>query len=176
MPDASKTIIDLETRFWQSMVDDDPETAISLVTEPAVMVLPPVKVTAPVLMVMSPPLALMLLELSELLPLVAFSTVFSLPLVEPIVALVSVMLLPAVSVSVALPPTDLLILPPRATLLLLSRLRLVSVLSQAKLPPVKSPELALPTCTVGALMASIAVCVIWSVPAPPAKPMVAFAV
>lgn len=38
MPDASKTIIDLETKFWQSMVDDDSETVISLVAEPAVMV------------------------------------------------------------------------------------------------------------------------------------------
>ena len=38
MANASKTIMDLETKFWQSMVDDDPETAILLVTEPAVMV------------------------------------------------------------------------------------------------------------------------------------------
>ena len=38
MPTSSKTLIDLETRFWQSMVDDDPDTAISLLEEPALMV------------------------------------------------------------------------------------------------------------------------------------------
>jgi hypothetical protein len=31
-------LIDLETRFWQSMVDDDTETALSMLDEPAVMV------------------------------------------------------------------------------------------------------------------------------------------
>ncbi|RYF44841.1 MAG: nuclear transport factor 2 family protein, partial [Comamonadaceae bacterium] len=38
MPDASQTIIDLETRFWQAMVDDDSDTATSLLAEPAIMV------------------------------------------------------------------------------------------------------------------------------------------
>lgn len=38
MPTPSKTIIDLETKFWQSMVDQDPDTAIAMLCEPAVMV------------------------------------------------------------------------------------------------------------------------------------------
>lgn len=38
MADASKTLIDLETKFWQSMVDDDADTAIQMLAEPAVMV------------------------------------------------------------------------------------------------------------------------------------------
>lgn len=38
MADASKTLIDLEKKFWQSMVDDDSDAAIQLLTEPAVMV------------------------------------------------------------------------------------------------------------------------------------------
>jgi hypothetical protein len=38
MADASKTLIDLEKKFWQSMVDDDADTAIGLLAEPAVMV------------------------------------------------------------------------------------------------------------------------------------------
>lgn len=38
MPDASKTLIELETKFWQAMVDDDADTAVQLLTEPAVMV------------------------------------------------------------------------------------------------------------------------------------------
>lgn len=33
-----KTIVDKETRFWQSMVDQDTDTALSLLCEPAVMV------------------------------------------------------------------------------------------------------------------------------------------
>ena len=35
---SSKTLIDLETKFWQSMVDQDPETAVSMLEEPALMV------------------------------------------------------------------------------------------------------------------------------------------
>jgi len=33
-----KTLMDLETRFWQSMVDQDTDTALSLLCEPALMV------------------------------------------------------------------------------------------------------------------------------------------
>ena len=33
-----KTLIDLETRFWQSMVDQDTDTALGLLSEPSVMV------------------------------------------------------------------------------------------------------------------------------------------
>ena len=35
---STKTLIDLETKFWQSMVDQDTDTAISLLDEPAFMV------------------------------------------------------------------------------------------------------------------------------------------
>jgi hypothetical protein len=38
MQTSSKTLIDLETKFWQSMVDQDPDTAVSLLHEPALMV------------------------------------------------------------------------------------------------------------------------------------------
>ena len=38
MQTSKKILIDLETRFWQSMVDQDPDTAISLLDEPALMV------------------------------------------------------------------------------------------------------------------------------------------
>ena len=39
MNDAErKTLIDLETRFWQSLVDRDVETAVALLAEPALMV------------------------------------------------------------------------------------------------------------------------------------------
>jgi hypothetical protein len=38
MQTSSKTLIDLETKFWQSMVDQDADTAISLLDEPALMV------------------------------------------------------------------------------------------------------------------------------------------
>lgn len=38
MNDASKTLIDLETRFWQSMVNKDAETAVAMLAEPALMV------------------------------------------------------------------------------------------------------------------------------------------
>jgi ketosteroid isomerase-like protein len=33
-----KTLVDLETRFWQSMVDQDTDAALSLLCDPAVMV------------------------------------------------------------------------------------------------------------------------------------------
>jgi hypothetical protein len=35
-----KTLIDLETKFWQSMVDLDTEAAVELISEPALMVTP----------------------------------------------------------------------------------------------------------------------------------------
>jgi len=38
MPTSSKTLIDLETKFWQSMVDQDTDTALELLSEPALMV------------------------------------------------------------------------------------------------------------------------------------------
>ena len=38
MPASSKTLIELETRFWQSMVDQDTEVALQLLNEPALMV------------------------------------------------------------------------------------------------------------------------------------------
>lgn len=38
MPTADSTLIALEKKFWQSMVDDDPETAIGMLDEPALMV------------------------------------------------------------------------------------------------------------------------------------------
>ena len=38
MQTSSKTLIDLEMKFWQSMVDQDPDTAVSLLDEPALMV------------------------------------------------------------------------------------------------------------------------------------------
>ncbi|MGO4393470.1 nuclear transport factor 2 family protein [Variovorax sp. M-6] len=38
MQTASKTLIGLETRFWQSIVDNDANVAIDLLTEPAMMV------------------------------------------------------------------------------------------------------------------------------------------
>ena len=40
MRTSSKTLIDLETKFWQSMVDQDADTAISMLSEPALMVSP----------------------------------------------------------------------------------------------------------------------------------------
>ncbi len=33
-----KTLIDLETRFWQSMIDNDTESAVGLLNEPSLMV------------------------------------------------------------------------------------------------------------------------------------------
>ena len=38
MPTSSESIVDLETRFWQSMVDQDADTAVALLNEPALMV------------------------------------------------------------------------------------------------------------------------------------------
>ncbi len=38
MQDASKTLIDLEKKFWQSMVDQDTDAALKLLNEPALMV------------------------------------------------------------------------------------------------------------------------------------------
>jgi hypothetical protein len=38
MSTPSKTLIDLETRFWQSMVDQDTDAALQLLNEPALMV------------------------------------------------------------------------------------------------------------------------------------------
>ena len=38
MRTSSKTLIDLEKKFWQSMVDQDSDTAVSLLSEPALMV------------------------------------------------------------------------------------------------------------------------------------------
>jgi ketosteroid isomerase-like protein len=40
MQTASKTLIDLENRFWKAIVDEDADTAISMLTEPAYMVSP----------------------------------------------------------------------------------------------------------------------------------------
>jgi hypothetical protein len=34
----SKTLIDLETKFWQSMVEQDTDTALDMLNEPALMV------------------------------------------------------------------------------------------------------------------------------------------
>jgi ketosteroid isomerase-like protein len=38
MPTSSKTLIDLENRFWQAIVDEDADTAADMLTEPALMV------------------------------------------------------------------------------------------------------------------------------------------
>ncbi|RZL36482.1 MAG: nuclear transport factor 2 family protein [Rubrivivax sp.] len=38
MPTADKTLVALEKKFWQSMVDEDTDTALSLLHEPALMV------------------------------------------------------------------------------------------------------------------------------------------
>ncbi len=38
MTPSSKTLVALETKFWQSMVDQDADTATGLLCEPAVMV------------------------------------------------------------------------------------------------------------------------------------------
>jgi ketosteroid isomerase-like protein len=38
MRTSSKTLIDLETEFWQSMIEQDTDTALSLLNEPALMV------------------------------------------------------------------------------------------------------------------------------------------
>jgi len=38
MQTSSNELVDLETRFWQSMVDEDTDTALSMLDEPALMV------------------------------------------------------------------------------------------------------------------------------------------
>lgn len=38
MPTSSKTLIELENKFWQSIVDADADTAVELLNEPSVMV------------------------------------------------------------------------------------------------------------------------------------------
>jgi ketosteroid isomerase-like protein len=38
MASPRETIIDLENRFWQSMIDNDADTAVEMLTEPALMV------------------------------------------------------------------------------------------------------------------------------------------
>ena len=38
MTTPKKTLVDLETKFWQSMVDEDTDAALALLTEPALMV------------------------------------------------------------------------------------------------------------------------------------------
>ena len=38
MTTPSKTLMDLEKKFWQSMVDEDTDAALAMLTEPAVMV------------------------------------------------------------------------------------------------------------------------------------------
>ena len=38
MPTPSKTLIDLEMKFWQSLVDQDTDAALELLNQPALMV------------------------------------------------------------------------------------------------------------------------------------------
>ena len=38
MPNPTRTLTELETKFWQSMVDQDTEAALEMLCEPAVMV------------------------------------------------------------------------------------------------------------------------------------------
>lgn len=38
MPDQRETLVKLENQFWQSMIDQDTDTALELLTEPALMV------------------------------------------------------------------------------------------------------------------------------------------
>lgn len=38
MPARNQTIIDLEKKFWQSMVDQDTDTALEMLSEPSLMV------------------------------------------------------------------------------------------------------------------------------------------
>lgn len=38
MTTSPTTLIDLETKFWQSMVDNDTDTALEMLSEPALMV------------------------------------------------------------------------------------------------------------------------------------------
>jgi ketosteroid isomerase-like protein len=38
MPTPSKTLIDLENKFWQAIVDQDADTAVEMLAEPSLMV------------------------------------------------------------------------------------------------------------------------------------------
>ena len=38
MPNPRETLIELETKFWQSMIDQDTDAALELLAEPALMV------------------------------------------------------------------------------------------------------------------------------------------
>lgn len=38
MTDATQTLVQLEKKFWQSMVDQDADTAVGMLAEPALMV------------------------------------------------------------------------------------------------------------------------------------------
>jgi hypothetical protein len=38
MPTPNSTLVDLETRFWQSIVDEDTDTALEMLAEPSLMV------------------------------------------------------------------------------------------------------------------------------------------
>lgn len=38
MANSKQSLVDLETKFWQSMVDQDADTAVALLNEPALMV------------------------------------------------------------------------------------------------------------------------------------------
>lgn len=40
MNTQEKAVVELEKRFWQSLVDEDADTAVSMLTEPALMVSP----------------------------------------------------------------------------------------------------------------------------------------
>ena len=40
MRTSNETLIDLENKFWQSMVDQDTDTALAMLSEPALMVSP----------------------------------------------------------------------------------------------------------------------------------------
>lgn len=40
MPTPAKTLIDLETKFWQSIVNHDTDAALEMLSEPALMVSP----------------------------------------------------------------------------------------------------------------------------------------
>jgi ketosteroid isomerase-like protein len=40
MNTREKTVVELEQRFWRSLVEEDADTAVSLLTEPALMVSP----------------------------------------------------------------------------------------------------------------------------------------
>jgi hypothetical protein len=40
MQEPRKTLVDLETKFWQSIVDNDSDSAVAMLAEPALMVSP----------------------------------------------------------------------------------------------------------------------------------------